>query len=50
MTGSQKKQDSGTLDVMSPFDGTLIDTVAKQGLADAEEMLDKALALHRNRD
>lgn len=39
-----------TLDVSSPFDGSLIRTIPMQGADDAEAMLEKAVACYRNRD
>ncbi len=42
MTGSVRTRESQTLDVVSPFDGRLIDTITLQGSADADELLGKA--------
>jgi len=39
-----------TLDVSSPFDGSLISTIPMHSADDAEAMLEKALACYRNRD
>ena len=50
MTVSKRKQESHPLDVVSPFDGTLIDTVSMHGAKDAEEMIDRSVALFKNRD
>lgn len=50
MTVSKRKQESHSLDVVSPFDGTLIDTVSMHGATDAEEMIDRSVAFFKNRD
>jgi len=43
-------QERAELDVLSPYDETLIDTVALQDANDAKLMLDKAETLFKNRD
>jgi len=45
-----QKKKVRTLDVSSPFDGSLIRTIPMQSADDAEAMLEKALACYRNRD
>ncbi len=44
------KKEVRTLDVSSPFDGSLIRTIPMHSAEDAEAMLEKALACYRNRD
>jgi len=39
-----------SLDVVSPFDGSLIKTIAVQNQADADAMLSRAQSIYRNRD
>ncbi|MEE9330839.1 MAG: aldehyde dehydrogenase family protein [Methylophilaceae bacterium] len=43
-------QDKAMLEVTSPFDGSLIETIAMQDANDAEMMLKKAAALFKNRN
>ena len=50
MTAQAQKKTVLTLDVSSPFDGSLIRTIPMQGADDAEAMLEKAVACYRNRD
>ncbi len=49
MTAMTQKE-TPPLDVLSPFDGSLIRTIPMQSADDAEPMLEKALACYRNRD
>jgi len=44
------KESNGTLDVVSPFDGSLIKTLPLQGGQDAETMLQTATRLYQDRD
>lgn len=50
MKAQTQKKTVLTLDVSSPFDGSLIRTIPMQGSDDAEAMLEKAVACYRNRD
>ncbi|MFB3141169.1 MAG: aldehyde dehydrogenase family protein, partial [Acidobacteriota bacterium] len=50
MKAHTQKKTVLTLDVSSPFDGSLIRTIPMQGADDAEAMLEKAVACYRNRD
>jgi acyl-CoA reductase-like NAD-dependent aldehyde dehydrogenase len=50
MKGPTQKKEIQTLDVSSPFDGSLISTIPMHSADDAEAMLEKALACYRNRD
>ena len=50
MKALTQKGEARTLDVSSPFDGSLIRTIPMHGADDAEAMLEKALACYRNRD
>ncbi len=50
MTAQARKKEVRTLDVSSPFDGSLIRTIPMHSADDAEAMLEKALACYRNRD
>ena len=50
MKAHTQKKTVLTLDVSSPFDGSLIRTIPMQGSDDAEAMLEKAVACYRNRD
>lgn len=43
-------QEKAQLEVFSPFDGSLVDTIAMQDANDAKMMLDKASALFKDRD
>ena len=50
MKAPTQKKEIQTLDVLSPFDGSLISTIPMHSADDAEAMLEKALACYRNRD
>ncbi len=50
MKALTQKGEARTLDVSSPFDGSLIRTIPMHGADDAEAILEKALACYRNRD
>ena len=50
MMALTRKKEVRTLDVSSPFDGSLIRTIPMHSADDAEVMLEKALACYRNRD
>ena len=50
MTIKSAKESSGTLDVCSPFDGSLIKTIALQRADEAEQVLKTASRLFQDRD
>ena len=47
MTNTKERQ---SLDVISPFNGVVIDTIQTHNLDDASAMLKEATALFKNRD
>lgn len=50
MTTANNTTQAMSLDVTSPFDGSLIQTIAQNNADEAEQMLEKAHALHKDRD